>query len=491
MYNTHHSAALRVICLLLCFLQTTVVTGCSEQDTVSETLSETETTVTETTAETERIFPHEQKDFEGKNFHVLADEEISGNNLYYDDLLLTESTGEVLNDAVFERNNLVSEFCNIEYSITSDPSAASKLQQTAAAGDPVYDAVTLRFTNAYSRLNECVDLNGLENLSLESSWWDHKSVESLSIAGFLKMLTGDIFYKHYDGVEITLFNKEMQEAFGIEDLYETVREGRWTIDKMGELCHLVTTDLDGNGTMDRYDRWGYACQAGDFGYGLLNGSEILLMEKDENDIPMSDLDIEKASSVFEKFYSFFLDSTFDIGKDAGYQQHCAFWVFPEGRSLLYWAMPRYIEWQLRDIEFDYGILPNPKYDEAQENYYSAVNSYHSYCYMIPISAAKPEDSAYIMDVLAFHGEELIKPAYYDICLKRKMSQDEESSEMLDIIFANTVYDLGVYADFGGLYSAINSSLASGQEVTLASLYASRKKEIDQTIEQYVASVTGN
>ena len=356
-------------------------------------------------------------------------------------------------------------------------------------GDSAYDAAAFRLNDAYKYTNYCVDLMALENMSIEESWWDSNSVKNLSIAGTLKMIAGDIFYKHYNGVYMLLFNKNMYSDLGLADPYEMVKNGEWTLDTWGELCAAATQDLNGDGTMDRYDRYGFASQAAGFAMSLINGAGMTLLAKDDKDIPYSTVDVEKLDSLFQKYDPTYINHTFDATRDANNANESAFWVFPEGRSLFFFALPNYITWKLRDVDFDYGILPIPKYDEAQKDYYSTVASWHSYVYMLPKSAASAEDSAYIMDVLAFWGEDMIKPAYYDITLQRKLSKDSESADMLDIIFNNMVYDLGYYAKFGGFYTTFTNAASKGEDMSFASMYASCKTKIDQEIAEYVQSVS--
>ena len=50
------------------------------------------------------------------------------------------------------------------------------------------------------------------------------------------------------------------------------------------------------------------------------------------------------------------------------------------------------------------------------------------------------------------------PAYYDVQLKTKIARDDESSEMLDIIFAGRKYDLGSIYDWGGLTSKFSEAM---------------------------------
>jgi len=473
--------------LMLC----PVITSCSgtqEEDTAQETDGAMESAIENETLIQEKTYIRESKDFDGKTFNVIADLE-TGNNLYYDDLTIGEETGEVLNDAVFRRNLKVIEDYNVKLTSSCVTESEAQMVNAVSAGDSAYDAAAFRLNDAYKYTNYCVDLMTLENMSIGESWWDSNSVENLSIAGTLKMIAGDIFYKHYNGVYMLLFNKNMYSDLGLADPYEMVKNGEWTLDTWGELCAAATQDLNGDGTMDRYDRYGFASQAAGFAMSLINGSGMTLLAKDDKDIPYSTVDVEKLDSLFQKYDPTYTNHTFDATRDANNANESAFWVFPEGRSLFFFALPNYITWKLRDVDFDYGILPIPKYDEAQQAYYSTVASWHSYVYMLPKSAASAEDSAYIMDVLAFWGEDMIKPAYYDITLQRKLSKDSESADMLDIIFNNMVYDLGYYAKFGGFYTTFTNAASKGEDMNFASMYASCKTKIDQEIADYVKSVS--
>lgn len=480
----------RILSVLLAgWMLAGTLAACSDEGTapVDTTASADTTTAATEPPVTEKTYAREAKNFDGKAFNVIADMH-TGNGLYYEDLNVAEENGDALNDAIYKRNLRVSEDYNIKLSSICVDDSESKMVNAVSAGDPAYDAAALRLTEAYKYTTYCADLAELDSLSLDASWWDKNAVESLSIAGSLKMIAGDIFYGHYNGVYMMLFNKKMYADLGLEDPYALVRDGKWTLDKFGELAAKATQDLNGDSVMDRYDRYGFASQAKGFAMSIINGSGMRLISKDKDDIPIDTIDVEKLDAVFKKYDSTFVNHTYDATRDARDANESAFWVFPEGRSLFFFALPNYITWKLRDVQFDYGILPIPKYDEAQQEYYSTMASFHSYVYMIPKSASSAEDSAYIMDVLAFWGEEYVKPAYYEITLQRKLSKDAESAEMLDIIFANMIYDLGYYAKFGGFYTAFAKAASNGQEMNFASMYASCKAKIELDIADYIKAV---
>jgi len=63
----------------------------------------------------------------------------------------------------------------------------------------------------------------------------------------------------------------------------------------------------------------------------------------------------------------------------------------------------------------------------------------------------------------------LTPAYYDITLKGKSSRDEESSEMLDLLFNTRCYDFGWYFEIGGYNEGI-MNLLRAYDTGVASMY---------------------
>ena len=95
---------------------------------------------------------------------------------------------------------------------------------------------------------------------------------------------------------------------------------------------------------------------------------------------------------------------------------------------------------LRDMESDFGIIPYPKFDEAQTEYYSRVSYY--WANVVPTTNTHLEMTGAILEAFISYSARYVVPAYYDIALKTKYSRDEESVAMLDLIFENRVVDIG-------------------------------------------------
>jgi hypothetical protein len=141
---------------------------------------------------------------------------------------------------------------------------------------------------------------------------------------------------------------------------------------------------------------------------------------------------------------------------------------------------------LRDMEDDFGILPIPKWDSSQSRYYATLNNWHSYTFMLPATVGDVEKNSVVLDAMAYHGRQLIRPAYYDVCLQRKYTRDEDSSDMLDIIFSSTFYDIGTVYDIGGWTDAIQGTLENNR-INIASSFERSQGRIERDLTRLIES----
>ncbi|MCL1793350.1 MAG: hypothetical protein FWG34_05745 [Oscillospiraceae bacterium] len=433
-------------------------------------------------------FPHENEsiDLGGAAFKILIDKQWSGNSLDVTDYDIEEMNGEVLNDAIYSRNVLIEEMYNFKFeAVHADDSVEAAMNKTVKAGIDEYGAVVPRLMNAAKFSAKGYGINVHDTvLTLDAPWWDQNIIRDTSIGGEAYFFSGDIFIKHYDGIGLLMFNKRMLGDLGLENPYALVNDNKWTIDKFTEMVKGVYMDLDNDGKHNRYDRYGFVCQI-DFLPNFINACGEKLVSKDQNDIPYFTGNSEKISNIMDKLIDFYESDTYDMHRDAfdrenGGGQLVQFWVFPEGRGLFYWSLPRYMDLGLRDMEDDFGIVPIPKWDSNQPRYYATVNFWHSYTYMLPVTVENVEQNSIILDAMAYYGRQLIKPAYYDVCLQRKYTRDEDSSAMLDIIFASTVYDIGRVYAIGGYLDALCETIKKGQN-TVMSTYEKLQGKIEKDL----------
>ena len=85
------------------------------------------------------------------------------------------------------------------------------------------------------------------------------------------------------------------------------------------------------------------------------------------------------------------------------------------------------------------------------------------------------------------GHHDILPAFYDKLLLGKVSRDNESSAMLDIIFNNRIFDTGMIFDFSGLRTNLRVMYHNLEQNFASKMASSRKmaqKGIDNIVKKF-------
>ncbi|MBE6658876.1 MAG: hypothetical protein E7604_10615 [Ruminococcaceae bacterium] len=293
-------------------------------------------------------------------------------------------------------------------------------------------------------------------------------------------MNGDVNLLDNDCTYLMFFNKKLISDFDLEEPYQLVRDGKWTLDVFSEMCQNISADINGDGIMDENDRWGYVTT--DKGPNtFFYGSDLKFVYFDENNVPVLQPDMEKITSVLDKVVGIlgrthrvsFIPSHHTIGHT----------MFMEDRSLFYGEVLSYVG-GLREMESEFGILPIPKYDEAQSAYYTYCESNSSTATILNVETQ--ETAALILEAMAIQSYITVTPAYYDVAIQRKYSRDEDSIEMLDIALENRVYDMArVYSAEFGIHE-IFQSLATSGSTDFASSYAKKEKRAIEKMEKLIS-----
>lgn len=384
-------------------------------------------------------------DFGGDTFDMLTREY----PLIHANLNATETDGDVLNDAIYERNRRLEQRFNFTfteeyYSFSNGTNDYPR--NFLMAGDTTYDLYTGRMINFFTYAAEGMIIPAAEipGINPEKEYWNAQLYDDLQVAGKHRFVVGDFNLSAADFTHTLLFNKALVKEYQIEDLYETVLAGKWTFDKFAELSKMTVKDLDGNQIMDENDQWGYTSPSKQVSPGFWIAARADLITKDADGL-LSYVahENEKVISVFSRIFEMTWDN--DVwhpnksANDDDIKQ--ALHIFADGRALFTNASGFQLTTDLRDADIDFGVLPYPKWDEAQAEYYSRIEG----CELFGISNSNenPEMAGVIMEAMACDSYLNLRPAYYDTALKVKGTRDEASVEMLDIVFKNRVFD---YAD---------------------------------------------
>jgi len=405
-----------------------------------------------------RISPNlPEANFNGHVFTVLANRDESDDRLEPDPREITvevENAEDPIKDAVYKRNAVLKDKYNIDFAMVTNTDENSVLRKTVNSGDSTYDAVIMFNNNVPTAVNGgyLTNVANLTYIDLDKPWWD-PAVNSMSIDNKNYLLAGDMLILDNEATNALLFNKDLMATLGMELPYNLVKEGKWTMDAMNELVKGASSDLNGDGVMKPDDdRWGFVCYRDTLHALLVSGGGTLAV-KDKDDLPYMDFASPRNLAVIEKCMDIMYNKqdVLNIQSDiADGGTNSANWLrsyhgaFEENRALFMWVRMRVVE-KFRGMDANFGIIPLPKFDEAQENYCSVVNPYTGVLLGVPKSAGDFERSSIILEAMAAESKYTLQPAYYDVVLQRKFARDEESSEMLDIIFGNRVYDVaGIY-----------------------------------------------
>jgi hypothetical protein len=80
----------------------------------------------------------------------------------------------------------------------------------------------------------------------------------------------------------------------------------------------------------------------------------------------------------------------------------------------------------------------------------------------------------------------VTPAYYEVALKSRAAKDDGSEEMLDLIFSNVVYDLGIMYNFGGIdfFSKLSAENSTAVTSRLDAIRSTVQADIDAYVMAY-------
>lgn len=407
-----------------------------------------------------------------------------------------EENGDVLNDAVYERNMRIEEKYNIK--LTTERQTLRNMQQaltkTVASSDDTYQCYmsSIGFAATASANGELYDLFELDNFNFDAPWWDQTINNSATILNRMYFAVGDMNLMTHDGAAAIFFNRELIEDYQLQNPYELVDNGKWTMDEYTELTVNFNRDLDSNGIYDENDQWG-SCSTRDTVWAMVISCGGYYASKTEDDEPeFHELDeryldilgkIAACSNVGKTYNG--QSPNFNAGKPTNFQKNLD--IFSDGRALIYGEVVEAAN-QLRSAEINFGIVPYPKYDEAQEEYITPINSFASTCISIPVTVQNTDRITHILEDMTFESRKLLRPAYFDVTLEVKLTRDERSVDMLNLIFENRIFDFGWAFDFGGvLTSGIFNEINNGNNnfaSSFASISTAAKAAVDQLIEQF-------
>ncbi len=443
-------------------------------------------------------YDYQGKDFNNYEFKVLNLDEQYG---CYVRLDFEEQTGEQLDDAVYDRNRKVEDKLNIQFKEVVLAGGAAWETGQIAACDAVIQAVMAdendEFDAAYLPVyfkpdvvtgGYLVNLLDVPEMNVYADYWDAKINTELTVNDTLFIAASPLHFMTLDLCWLYLFNEDMMDNLQLEYPYQLVRDGKWTLDKLNEYISVAANlngdesfkfDLDGNSVYGISAHTAlhltqrYACN--DRTYTRDSNGDIQLTLESEHFYNVLDKVAKMLTMSDGRVYY----NNTDLPDLSGYVG-----VFSVDRALFLDCQLKAAQ-GLRHMESSYGMVPKPKFDEAQEDYH--VNVGDSACFLsIPVTNDNLSRTGFILDALSYESHKDVLPVYMDVTVSQKGLRNDDSIEMLEYIWEDRSIDMtGVYRitkdcvnAIGKLVQAGTGDVSSASSVVASHLPAAEQKLLE-------------
>ncbi|MGM9625537.1 MAG: hypothetical protein ACI3XM_07485 [Eubacteriales bacterium] len=464
-----------------------------------------DTNTPQNTTETELSYPDHlpaDLDYNGESVSFLYREEIA------DEFYVEEADADIVHDAIYESMRSVEERLNVDIVVYLRPGHLTNarndymnhISNAVQAGDKTYDWVDLMIGNTPLRAQEGIFLNLLDNpmLDLSQPWYIPNLTETVSILDQVYFVSGDASLGYLKCAFCMYFNQTLAENYDIGDLYQVVEDGKWTLDKLMEVAVTASQDIDNNGKYTLDDKLGFVVHDSNHPKGFVHSTDAPFFTKETDGNWAFTFGDQHDFDVAEKLYQlksetlgvFFFNGTNAVAENISDYQAISSKFCNDEIFIISAEMDDVIS-QFRSMQSNYGILPYPKYDEAQESYYTASRNTHNAFSMLT-TCENTEMAGAVLEALSASNYQKVLPTYFEVALKTKYASDNKSAQIFDIIHDSMILDFGyIYGHpLGGIYDKMAGEIFNNPE-KLASMIASNQKSVQKAYEKYLATIEAN
>ena len=434
--------------------------------------------------------------------YYVGDEKASGN-------------GNAVDIAIYRRNEFLGDYFNIDVKIEiiGISEMASKLDTHVQAGSDFADVI---FSIAGHIMpgaipsGNVLDLNHANGLKLDASYWDQRIQKEYAINGKLFTLEGDFTIIDDLQTMVVLYNRAMYNDLGhlqkYGDAYDMVDRGDWTLDVMMEMFRN-TSDVNSNPNMDKNSKWGMVSET-IFPYELFLGSGSKnVINNDNGETVVLYADRSLSTQMFEKYDA--IMKKLDASKEILYADNEAgkkilgenIWgeaanIFNSQRAL-FRTTTLHAAVGASKAKLNFGILPVPKFDTQQKEYYSLCSFQNHAPLLIPRTAMGHLDkTAAITEAMCYFSKYMdgntvsIVDAFYEDMTYANICSSMEDYDMLMKVLANKTYDLDGALNITGNMWALMAR-AGGDISDLFSALNSNRTASLKKLDEYITDMNKN
>ncbi len=454
----------KTVCALLALIMLFAVVSCVKKEDNDSTDNTTVSTEPEST-EIASLVPDDLS-FDGMTYTVLCRVGLDymENEIYLEN---GENLG-ALDQALYERMLYVEDKLGVEIAKVDQPDMYkmnARIRTDIETGEPSFDAVAhfvyhapeLALEGKFCNWYDVPYVN--ESIERSSPWWPESLSTMSTVKDQLYFISGDISISMLKTINVMYMNKQVADEWHIDNVYDLVRNEKWTFEEMEKIVKNVTEDKNGDTVYDENDLYGFASYYFDHYFAEFD-IPIVLEEGDDLKLAVY---TNRFVDSYDMLYSFFHDnvSVYDPAKlvtDSTTKKIVGD-MFKKDQLLFMGHLTSEAD-KLVDMKSEYTVIPWPMYDENQDGYRTVShNNYSTFCVPVTLTGEKLEMVGAVTELLAETSYRNVTPLYKEIILKYRYSSDETNMEMLDIVFDSIVFDFGItysysIEDIGFLYRNI-------------------------------------
>ena len=423
-----------------------------------------------------------------------------------------EITGDNVRDAIYDRNVNVESRLNVDLNfipveVSYNVPAGSFLKHISAitdAGTHDYDIIAThsRTQGSLAVQGYLYNIAAIEDsyIDLEKPWWPAQLVDTVSFGNNdYYFISGDMSTNTLHMMHATFLNKDMFEELekSVDDLYASVRSGDWTLDALIELTSDVYEDVDGDNVVSMGDRFGFTAlhyvadsfyTAANLRYVEDSATDTLIVSPNYGSAKTVKLVNKLGAWAATDAVWLTSNSTSTADEKTAVRQ-----FFGQKQALFWLEHVSTMYAYTKDVkDLSYGIVPIPKYDAKQLNYYTGMgNPFSLYGIFFDFDDRGDKDATLqmfsaVFECYASEAYRLTTPEVFEVNMQLKYAEGQNETDMFEIIRLGVVFDLGkIFGESLDLMSekpstaiAANSSWSSSYKSTKNSTEAKLKTIVD-------------
>ncbi len=453
----------KAVCMLLALLLLSAGVACSpKKDPVNPPESEKKTEGAGDVSDTETAEENYDPELApinggGKRVKFLSREAGVTANYWYSEISpKSEDDSNIVDSKLFARNEYLMDKYDvvIEMEEINYNQIATKIENQVRGNMDERDSVMVALpmlVHAFNMAGKglCYSIEDLPFVDPEKPYWRNDIYHATTIKGKNYFISGDINTSVYGSSWTTFFNEVIVRSNEIENPYELVRSGEWTMEKALELAKGFGGD-NGDGVFDNSDNYGI-CSGTWVWQCFLYGGCLKFVDKDAEDVPffvMNDAGkSEQLKTVLSDIIRIMNDQSLSINANKAGLSAQPSKLFCDGQVLFYFANVNnaFVKSDIKDMSQEYGVLPLPKLNTDQKHYSNAVHPHHSSTVVVPLNISRETLTLVgsLLEDMAYESYQQVKPAYYETVITYQSVRNSESFSMMPYIFADFTIDFGL------------------------------------------------